>query len=99
MIRRFHSRLSVLFIAFVVMVSGRAAPPTSTLPSLLNHQGRTAVQGANDNGSGQFKFALIHDIDASSLIRGCAVGLVCGGAGRNDFLCRHRVAGGSLSGS
>ncbi len=66
MIRRFHSRLSVLFIAFVVMVSGRASPPTSTVPSLLNHQGRMAVQGANDNGSEQFKFALIHEIDSDS---------------------------------
>ena len=56
MIRRFHSRLTALFIALVVMGSGRAF----AVPSLLNHQGRIAVSGVNFNGSGQFKFALVN---------------------------------------
>ena len=56
MIRRFHSRLTALFIALVVMGSGRAF----AVPSLLNHQGRIAVIGENFNGSGQFKFALVN---------------------------------------
>ena len=56
MIRRFHSRLTALFIALVVMASGRAF----AVPSLLNHQGRIAVSGVNFNGSGQFKFALVN---------------------------------------
>ena len=56
MIRRFHSRLTALFIALVVMGSGCAF----AVPSLLNHQGRIAVSGVNFNGSGQFKFALVN---------------------------------------
>ena len=56
MIRRFHSRLTALFIALVVMGFGRAF----AVPSLLNHQGRIAVQGVNYNGSGLFKFALVN---------------------------------------
>ena len=56
MIRRFHVRLTALFIALVVMGSGRAF----AVPSLLNHQGRIAVSGVNYNGSGQFKFALVN---------------------------------------
>ena len=56
MIRRFHSRLTALFIALVVMGSGRAF----AVPSLLNHQGRIAVSGVNFNGSGLFKFALVN---------------------------------------
>ena len=56
MIRRFHVRLTALFIALVVMASGRAF----AVPSLLNHQGRIAVIGENFNGSGQFKFALVN---------------------------------------
>ena len=56
MIRRFHSRLTALFIALVVMGSGRAF----AVPSLLNHQGRIAVSGVNYNGSGLFKFALVN---------------------------------------
>ena len=56
MIRRFHVRLTALFIALVVMASGRAF----AVPSLLNHQGRIAVSGVNFNGSGQFKFALVN---------------------------------------
>lgn len=56
MIRRFHSRLTALFIALVVMAFGRAF----AVPSLLNHQGRIAVQGVNYNGSGLFKFALVN---------------------------------------
>lgn len=56
MIRRLHVRLTALFIALVVMGSGRAF----AVPSLLNHQGRIAVSGVNFNGSGQFKFALVN---------------------------------------
>ena len=37
-----------------------AAPLRAQIPQLINYQGRVAVGGANFNGSGQFKFALVN---------------------------------------
>ena len=36
------------------------APVNATVPHVLNHQGRIAVEGVNFDGVGQFNFALVN---------------------------------------
>ncbi|MFN0080481.1 MAG: tail fiber domain-containing protein [Prosthecobacter sp.] len=49
------SVLRFTFCCLLLVIAARAA-----VPSLLNHQGRMAVNGVNFDGTGQFKFALVN---------------------------------------
>lgn len=44
----------------IVLVALFVGSAGAAVPSLLNHQGRMAVNGVNFEGSGQFKFALVN---------------------------------------
>lgn len=52
--RCFHRHAMLALFAAVAAVVAQAS-----VPQLLNHQGRIAVNGVNFNGNGQFKFALV----------------------------------------
>jgi hypothetical protein len=41
-------------------------PVLAAIPQILNHQGRIAVNGADFQGQGQFKFALINDTGSTT---------------------------------
>jgi hypothetical protein len=51
---------SLLCCAALSAVCLLSAPLVSAAPSLVNHQGRMAVNGVNFEGTGQFKFALVN---------------------------------------
>ena len=50
----------------LVMAFAFAATLAAQVPSMLNYQGRIAVNGVNFSGTGQFKFALINTSGAQS---------------------------------
>ena len=52
-----NSCLAALAILFGVSLE---PAPAADPPGILNHQGRIAVNGANFDGTGQFKFALVN---------------------------------------
>lgn len=52
-----RSLLSHTLFSAAILLS---ALPASAIPSLINHQGRIAVNGVNFDGTGQFKFALVN---------------------------------------
>ena len=45
---------------------GLAIAATASVPQVLNHQGRIAVNGVNFEGNGQFKFALVNNDGTAS---------------------------------
>ncbi len=51
---------SLLRCALISAVCLLTALPALAVPSLVNHQGRMAVNGTNFEGTGQFKFALVN---------------------------------------
>ena len=51
--------LALTALLFAPTVAVRAQQP-STVPALLNYQGRVAVGGVNFDGSGLFRFALVN---------------------------------------
>ena len=50
----------------LVMVFAFVASIAAQVPSMLNYQGRIAVNGVNFSGTGQFKFALINTSGSQS---------------------------------
>lgn len=64
----FHAMIrSCIFFAFVfayfslhpVHAAGQINPPPSSVPGIINYQGRVTVGGVNFTGTGQFKFAFV----------------------------------------
>jgi hypothetical protein len=50
---------TIRILASLALAACATMPLNAEVPQLINHQGRIAVDGANFNGSGQFKFALV----------------------------------------
>jgi hypothetical protein len=50
---------TIRILASLALAACSTMPLNAEVPQLINHQGRIAVDGANFNGSGQFKFALV----------------------------------------
>ena len=59
-------RLRLFFVFLLLQVSGFILQPClGQVPTILNYQGRVAVNGTNFDGTGLFKFALVDSVTNS----------------------------------